>query len=161
MRRQGCQRKWEKRIVRETAHTSKTTKSNTHYTDLRVDGIPNDEAYKGRAVHAKNRRTSPKTCDYERSIKDDSLQDHILSEKAVKKIHEAGNCELREIQQRTNKVQCQRCHTYTEAGFQVCPCGGQLNMSEEMFSASDKKIQQLIAREEPDRVLNHGKRTTS
>ena len=25
----GCQRKWEKRIVRETAHTSRTTKSNT------------------------------------------------------------------------------------------------------------------------------------
>ena len=32
--------------------------------DLRVDGIPNDETYKGRAVHAKNCRTSSKTCHY-------------------------------------------------------------------------------------------------
>ena len=29
MRRKGCQRKWEKRNVRKTAHTSRTTKSNT------------------------------------------------------------------------------------------------------------------------------------
>ena len=29
MRRQGCQREWEERIARETAHSSRTTKSNT------------------------------------------------------------------------------------------------------------------------------------
>ena len=74
MRRPGCQRKWEERIVRETAHTSRTSKSNTlrpswvhtrsntvcmpresrtwpkveieQSIDLRVDGIPNDETYK-------------------------------------------------------------------------------------------------------------------
>ena len=66
----------------------------------------------------------------------DSPRDDILSEQAVKKIHEAGNCELHEIQHRTNKVQCQRCYSYIEAGFQVCPCGGQLNMLEEMLSSS-------------------------
>ena len=58
------------------------------------------------------------------NLKDDSPKDNILSEKAVKKIHEAGNCELHEIQQRTNKVQCHRCYSYIEAGFQVCQCGG-------------------------------------
>ena len=39
-------------------------------------------------------------------FKDDSLLDNTLSEQALKKIHEAGNCELHEIQQRTDKVQC-------------------------------------------------------
>ena len=46
--------------------------------------------------------------------------------------NEAGNCELHDFQQRTNKVQ-------------VCPCGGQLNMSEEMRSSTRQKIKQLIA----------------
>ena len=78
-------------------------------------------------------------------LKDDSPMDNLLSEKAVKKIHEAGNCELHEIQRRTNKVQRQRCCSYIEAGFQVCPCGGQLNMSEEMLSSNRQKIKQLIA----------------
>ena len=32
--------------------------------DLRDDGIPNDEIYKDEAVHAKNCRTSSKTCKY-------------------------------------------------------------------------------------------------
>ena len=60
----------------------------------------------------------------------DSPKDNILSEKGAKEIFEAGNCELHESQQRTNKVQCQRCYSYIEAGFQICPCGGKLNMSE-------------------------------
>ena len=77
--------------------------------------------------------------------KDFSPEDNILSERAVKKNHEASNCELHEIQQRSNEVQCQRCYSYIEAGFQVCPCGGQLNMSEEMLSSIRQKIQQLIA----------------
>ena len=59
-------------------------------------------------------------------------------------MHEAGNCELHEIQQRTNKVQCQRCCSYIEAGFQVCPCGGKLDMSEEVLSSIRQKIMQLI-----------------
>ena len=37
--------------------------------DLRVDGIPNDETYTDEQYIKKNRRTSPKTCDSERSIK--------------------------------------------------------------------------------------------
>ena len=78
-------------------------------------------------------------------LNDDSRMDKILSEQAVKKIHDAGNCELHEIQQRTNKVHCQRCYSYIEAGFQVCPCGGKLNMSEEMLSSIRQKIKQLIA----------------
>ena len=79
------------------------------------------------------------------NFKDDSLLDNTLSEQALKKIHEAGNCELHEIQQRTDKVQCQRCYSYIDAGFQVCPCGGQLNMSEEMLSSIRQKFKQLIA----------------
>ena len=76
-------------------------------------------------------------------LKDDSPKDNILSEKAVKKIHEASNCD--EIQQRTNKVQCQRCYSYIEAGFQECPCGRLLNMSEEMLFSIRQTFMQLIA----------------
>ena len=68
-------------------------------------------------------------------IKDDSPKDNILSEKTAKKIHEAGNCELHEIQRRTSKVQNQRCYSHFEAGFQVCPCGGKLDVSDEMLSS--------------------------
>ena len=52
---------------------------------------------KGRAVHAKNCRTSSKNCNNVKFFfffKNDSLEDNILSEKAAKKIYEAGNCEL-------------------------------------------------------------------
>ena len=59
----------------------------------------------------------------------------------MKKIHEAGNCEFNEIQQRTYKVQWHRCYSYTEAGVQVCPCGGQLNVSEEMPSSIRQNFQ--------------------
>ena len=48
----------------------------------------------------------------ERSLREDSPKDNILSEKAAKKIHEAGNCELHEVHQRTNKIQCQRWYSY-------------------------------------------------
>ena len=51
----------------------------------------------------------------ERIFKGDALKDNILSEKAAKKIHEAGNCELHEVQQKLTKVQCQRCCSYIEA----------------------------------------------
>ena len=78
-------------------------------------------------------------------LKDDSPKDNILSEKAVKKIHEADNCELHEIEQRTDKVQCQRWYSLIEVGFQVCPRGGQLNMSEEMLSSIRQNFKQLIA----------------
>ena len=73
-------------------------------------------------------------------FKEDSAQDNILSGKAAKKIHETGNFELHEVQQRTDKVQCQRCYSYMEAGFQVCPCGGKLNMPEEMLYWIRQKI---------------------
>ena len=69
-----------------------------------------------------------------------SPKDNVLSEKFAKKIYEAGNCELHEIHQRTHKLQCQRCYSYMEAGFQVCPCGGKLNMSEEMLSSIRQKF---------------------
>ena len=88
--------------------------------DLRIDGTP-----QRRNLHGREKLETTKE-----NLKDDSPKNNILSEKAVKKIHETGNCELHEIQQRTNKVQCQRRHSYIEAaGFQVCPCGGQLHMS--------------------------------
>ena len=63
----------------------------------------------------------------------------------AKKIHETGNCELREIQHRNHKVQCQRCYSVIEAAFQVRPCRAQLNMSEEMFSSIRQKFKQLVA----------------
>ena len=52
------------------------------------------------------------------------------------------------------KVQCQRCYSYIEAGFQVCRCRGQLNMSEEMLSSTKQKFKQLIA----DAMTFRGKR---
>ena len=112
-RRQGCQRKWEKRIVRETAHTSTTTKSNIQ-TIMGSHEIQycKRRDLQGRAVHAKNRRTSPKTCDCKwnsriRLTKGEYSQcigREGLSEQAV---------------QSTNKVQCRRCYSYFEVGFQV------------------------------------------
>ena len=39
----------------------------------------------------------------ERILKGDSPKDNILSETAAKKIHEAGNCELHEVQQKLTK----------------------------------------------------------
>ena len=84
-------------------------------------------------------------CLRKKFLKDDSPKDNILSDQAAKKILEASNCELHEIQQRTNKVHCQHCYSYIEAGFQVCSCGGQLDMSEEMLSSIRQKIKQLIA----------------
>ena len=81
----------------------------------------------------------------ERILQEDPPRYNILSEKAAKKIHEASNCELHEVQQRTNKVQCQRCYSYTEAGFQACPSGGRLNMSEEMLFCMRHKFKKLNA----------------
>ena len=81
----------------------------------------------------------------ERFLKEVSPMDNILSEETAKNIHEAGNCELHEVQRRTDKVQCQRCYSYVEAGFQVCPCGGRLNMSEEMLSCIKQIFKELIA----------------
>ena len=105
----------------------------------------------------------------EKSLKNDSHEDSIPSEKAAKDSYEAGNCNSHEIQQRTNNVQCQRCYLYMEAGFQVCPCGGKLNMSEEMLSSIRQKLSNSLQmptchskeREEPSMVLSHGKSTTS
>ena len=83
-------------------------------------------------------------CAHSDFLKEDSPKDNILTEKVAKKIHEAGNCELHEVQQRTDKVQRQRCYSYIEAGFQVCPCGGKLIMPEEMLSCIRQKFKQLI-----------------
>ena len=111
--------------------------------NLSVDGITNDEAYKDEQYMRRIAEQVQKIMVTKGILKDDSPQ--ILSEKTLKKIHEAGNCELHEIQQRTNKVQCQRYYSYIEAGFQVCPCGGKLDMSDEMLSSIRQKFKQLIA----------------
>ena len=113
--------------------------------DLRVDGITIDETYKDEQYMQRIAEQVHKHVTTKEILKDDSPEDNVLSEQTIKKIHEAGNCELHAIQQRTNKVQCQRCYSYTEAGFQVCPCGGQLNMSEVMLSSIRQKFEQLIA----------------
>ena len=52
---------------------------------------------------------------------------------------------MHEVQRRTDKVQCQRCYSYVEVGVQVCPCGGKLNMSEEMLSCMQQKSKELKA----------------
>ena len=109
--------------------------------DLRVDVIPDDETYKDehnmqRIAEQIQIQKLPKTYFF----KEDSPRGNILSEKAAaKKMHEAGNCELHDVQQRTDKVQCQLCYSHVDAGFQVCPCGGKLNMSEEMLSCIRQK----------------------
>ena len=106
---------------------------------------PNDETYTDEQYMQRIAEQVQKLMVTKEILKDDSLQDTVLSEKTVKRIHEAGNCDLHEIHQRTNKVQCQRCYSYIEAGFQVCPCGGKLEMSDEMFSSIRQKFKQLIA----------------
>ena len=66
--------------------------------DLRVDGIPNDETYKHEQYMQRIAEEVQKHVTTKELRKDDALKDNILSEQAVKKIHEAGNCELHEIQ---------------------------------------------------------------
>ena len=73
--------------------------------DLRVDGIPNDKTYKGEEFMHKCAEQVRKLVTTEKSLKDDSSKDHILSEKAAKEIYEASNCELHQIQQRRNAFQ--------------------------------------------------------
>ena len=72
--------------------------------DLRVDGIPNDETYNDEHYMQRIAEQVQKLLVTKEFFKDDSSQDNILSEKTAKKIHEAGNCDLHEMQQRTNKV---------------------------------------------------------
>ena len=56
------------------------------------------------------------------------------------KLFEADNCGLHEVQQRTVKVQCQ----HVESRFQVCPCGGKLDMTDDMRSRTRRKFRELI-----------------
>ena len=81
----------------------------------------------------------------ERILKEDSPRDNILSEETAKKIYEAGNCELHEVQRRPDEIQCQRCYSYMEVGFQVYPCGGKLNLSDDMLSCIQQQFKELIA----------------
>ena len=78
--------------------------------DLRVDGIPNDETYKDEQYMQRIADQVQKLVNTERFIKNDSPEDNILSEQAAKKIHEASNWELHEVQQRTDIALCQRCY---------------------------------------------------
>ena len=112
--------------------------------DLRVDGIPNDETKKDEQYMQRIAEQVPKLATMERILKDDWPKDNKLSGKASKK-YEAGNRELHEVQQKTNKVYCQRCYSCIEAGFQMCPCGRKSNMSEEVLSRMRQNLKQLIA----------------
>ena len=82
--------------------------------DLRVGGITNDETYKDEQYMQRIAEQVQKLVITKEIIKDDSSKDNILSERTAKKIHEAGNCELHEIQQRTDKVQSLRCYSYIQ-----------------------------------------------
>ena len=132
MRREGCQRKWK------TAHTSRTTKSNSQTTMACLEKprvicgpgtltqihqrvaigrkrISNNLSISESTASptTKLTRTSSTCKELQNKFRnlaitkeiviDDSPEDILLSEKTAKKIHEAGNCELHEIQQRTNK----------------------------------------------------------
>ena len=108
--------------------------------DFSVHGITNDGTYKDEQYMQRIEEQVQILKFKKELLKIDSFQDNILSEKTVKKIHEAGNCEFHEIQQRTNKVQCQRCYSYIEVGFQLCLCGGKLDMSVEMFSSNRQNV---------------------
>ena len=66
--------------------------------DLRVDSIPNDETYKDEQYMQRIAEQVQKLVVTKEIFKDDSPKDNILREKDVKKINEAGNCELHEIQ---------------------------------------------------------------
>ena len=113
--------------------------------DLRVDGIPNDETYKDEQYMQRIAEQVQKLVNTEGIFKEDSPRDNITSEKLAKKNHKASNCQLLEIQQRTNNVQCQRCYSYIEDGFQVFTYRGQLKMSEEKLSSMRQTFKQLIA----------------
>ena len=109
--------------------------------DLRVNGIPNDEIYKDKQHTQRTAEQVQKLVNTERILKEDPHKDNIPSEKTARKMNEARNCaNCMKFSQRTDKVQCQHCYSYVEAGFHVCPCGGKLNMSEEMLSCIQQKI---------------------
>ena len=138
--------------------------------DLRVNDIPNDEIYKDKQYMQRIAEQVQKLVNTESFFLGDPLEDNILSEKAVKKIHEAGNCELHEVQRRTDKVQCQRCYSYVEAGFQVCPCGGTAEyVGRNAFLLKTKKLKNSLQTPtrhsrksaEPSMVLSCGKSITS
>ena len=97
-----------------------------------ANGIPIENIYKDRQYMQRIVKQVGRLVNTERILKEDPHEGNILSETAVKQIHDTGNYELHEVRKRTEKVQCQRCHACVEAGFKVCQCGGQLNMSEEI-----------------------------
>ena len=76
--------------------------------------------------------------DLEKSLQEEPLECRSRDENSW-----TGNCELHEVQQRPVKVQCQLCQAYVEAGFQVCPCGGKLDKTEDMLSRKRRKFREL------------------
>ena len=70
-------------LIRESQYAEK-------YVDLRVDGIPNDETYTDEQYMQRIAEQVQKLVTTKEMFKDDSPRDNILSEKVVKKIHEAG-----------------------------------------------------------------------
>ena len=80
--------------------------------DLRVDGIPNDETCKDEQYMHKITEQVQKLVKIEKSLKNDSHEDSILSEKAAK-----GNFWSRQLRftwelcKELDKVQRQRCYS--------------------------------------------------
>ena len=66
--------------------------------DLRIDGITKNETHTDEQNMERIAEQVHKLVTTKEIVKDDSPKDNIFSEKAMKKIHEAGNCELHEIQ---------------------------------------------------------------
>ena len=115
-----------------------------HEIDLRVNGIPNDEIYDDKQYMQSVTKQIEKIVDVEKSLQDESLENNILSVEAAMNIYEPDNCELHEVPRRTVKEQCPSCQSNVEAGFQVCSCGGKLDMTEDMLSRIRRKIRELI-----------------
>ena len=68
-------------------------------------------------------------------FKDDSPEYNILSEQAVKKIHEAGNCELHKLSKELTKYNVNVATHTLRLDFKHVHAEDKLNMSEEMLSS--------------------------
>ena len=115
-----------------------------HEIHLCVNGIPNDEIYEDKQYMQSVTKQIEKIVDVEKSLQDESLESNILSVEGAMNINEPGNCELHEVPQRTVKEQCPSCQSNVEAGFQVCSCGGKLDMTEDMRSRIRRENRELI-----------------
>ena len=106
--------------------------------DLRIDGTPQRRNLHGRAVHAKQVQKLETTKEF---FKDDSPKDNILSEKAAKKFHEAGNCELQKFSKEPTKYNVSvATHTLRLLDFKYVHAEDNCTCRKKSSPASDKNL---------------------